>query len=886
MSGVPSRIGGYPIEREVGRGGMGVVYLGRDPRLDRPVAIKVLPEAFAADPERLARFEREARLLASLHHPNIAGIYGLEDDGPLRFLALEYVEGETLAERLARGALPLTEALEICRQVATALEAAHEAGIVHRDLKPGNIKLKPAGDVKVLDFGLAKSGAAEAASGSDLTQSPTMTHAATAAGIILGTAAYMSPEQARGRSVDKRSDIWSFGCVLYECLTGRQAFAGETVSDMIARILQGEPEWNALPARTPGRIRELLRRCLEKDARRRMRDIGDARIEIDEVLEKESSGSVAAAGAAKAKQRNQQFVVGAAAAIAAALVTTLGLSVLRPSTPPRLVRFEVVEPPGSTFGFEATDVAISPDGARLAFVARDSTRTLHLWVRPIDSVKPRMLPGTTSASLPFWSPDSRQLGFFANGKLRVVAVDGGDPDALCDAPTPRGGTWNESGTILFAPLAQGPLMRIPARGGDPVLVVAPDTTRRERGLRFPQFLPDGRHFLVSVVPGQAGKNTILAGALDSQKADSLLSAFGGVTFVAPNHLLYYLGSGLIARTFDPGTRRVSGDPVTLPDFTAPTNYAGAPTLCATRQGSIAYLSGELLDMHLVWLDPQGHPGATVPYPPGHYYQARLAPDGRRAAVMWVDENFANRIDVVDLERGVSTRLNVEPGDNSNPQWSPDGRRLAYESAFSGGPQHLTIVSLAGDAPVEKAFENDPHFKTLSSWSPDGRYIVVSLLDPVTQHDLWLVPLEGDRAPRRWLAGPGDEANGHISPDGRWMAYVSDESGRNEVYLRSFPNPGQPYQVTTAGGVNCDWLPDGRLAWLAAADAHQFVSASLLPGDEPRVGPGQPIYRYPDDAADFDASRDLKHFLAVMPQQKLPPSTITVVLNWRAPAPRR
>src|SRR5262245_60034949 len=509
----PQRIGGYPIERELGRGGMGIVYLGRDTRLGRAVAIKVLPDAFASDPERLARFEREAKLLASLSHANIAGIYGLEEADGHRFLALEYVEGPTLAERVARGALPLDETLEIARQIAGALAAAHDAGIIHRDLKPGNVKLTPAGDVKVLDFGLAK-GAGTAESSSDLSQSPTLTYSPTGVGVILGTAAYMSPEQARAKVVDRRTDIWSFGCVLYEMLTGRQLFRGETASDTIAKILEREPDWSALPPGTPERVRDLLRRCLEKDARKRLRDMGDARIELEDVLAARASQSRIDAAEMRTRRRAGgpgplvAYVVAAAAVVVAAIV------LLRPAMkgiPPRAIRLTVTEPIEASLGGAAENCAIAPDGQAVVFVATDSSDTPRLWLRPLETLDSRVMPGTEGASQPFWSPDSRWVGFFADGKRKKAGVDGG-VEVVCDALNPRGGSWSARGTIVFAPGGEGPLYSVSAAGGELRPVTTLDSSRHETAHRFPWFLPDGRHFLYVSLPHRARGHPVKVGS--------------------------------------------------------------------------------------------------------------------------------------------------------------------------------------------------------------------------------------------------------------------------------------------------------------------------------------------------------------------------------------
>jgi Tol biopolymer transport system component/predicted Ser/Thr protein kinase len=883
---MPERIGPYPIEREIGRGGMGVVYLGRDTRLDRRVAIKVLPEAFARDPERLARFEREARLVASLNHPNIAGIYGIEEDAGRRLLALEYVEGETLAERIARGPLSLDEALDVCRQVAAALDAAHEGGVVHRDLKPGNIKVTPVGEVKVLDFGLAKGGGAGSDSTSDLSQSPTLTVGGTEAGVILGTAAYMSPEQARGKAVDRRADIWAFGCLLYECLTGRQAFSGETVSDVIARILQGEPEWAALPAQTPERVRGLLRHCLEKDARRRLRDIGDARIEIEEVKSvRASSSSMAAVAAAAGSRRRLEWVRLVGAALLAAAVTWFAPR-LRGPAKPQPVRFTVPQPEGVVLNDDGASPVLSPDGRSLAFVAADSTGELRIWLRNLESTVAEPIAGTNKADFPFfWSPDSREIAFSSQEKLKKVPVAGGDADVICSIKTARGGSWSRDGVILIAPNSNGCIYRVPAGGGELQPVTTLDSTRGETGHRFPQFLPDGRHFLFSALPARAGKFDTYVGSLDSPKRQLLLSAGSGVTWAPSGYLLFARDGKLIAQGFDAKALKLRGEPVSLGDGVAPTLRSGGPIASASVTGSVAYVPLQLTNQRMAWVDFTAREIAAIPLPPGPYGLASLSPDDRRLAVQRTESADGSDIWIADLERGVATRFTDEPGANEAPSWSPDGTRIAY--AWSNhSPQVLKTKSLVGDT-VTVFLESDPLFKRFHGWSPDGHSIIYSRLDPVTQWDLWVLPLDGDRKPRPYLRTRFTETNAGVSPDGRWIAYDSDESGQIEVYVQSFPVPGGKYQVTTGGGTRLGWSRDGRqLIYGLYSDPLHGMAADVLSGGEFRLGPPRVFITPPKDFRGGDLAHTGRRLLALLPAGKDPTPSITVVLDGLPGASRR
>ncbi|HEX7779776.1 MAG TPA: protein kinase, partial [Vicinamibacterales bacterium] len=546
-----TRLGSYEVTAPIGAGGMGEVYRARDTKLNRDVALKVLPELVAADAERLARFRREAQVLASLNHPNIAHLYGFEDAVGTQALVMELVPGKTLAERIAEGPLALSEALPIARQIADALEAAHEHGVVHRDLKPANIKVKDDGAVKILDFGLAKAIAGDAGSGTpDPSNSPTLTAAAagTQMGMILGTAAYMSPEQARGRPVDRRADVWAFGCVLYEMLAGRRAFAGDDVTETLATVLKDPPDWRGLPPDVPLAIRRVLRRCLEKDPRRRLSAIGDARLEFDEP---DDVRPTSAPAAPLRKPIGPMLMAAAAGAIATAFVAfglwrTAGPGASAEST--AAMRTSVLAPESVVFSPDAADSAISPDGRLVVFVTGSVSGTgdAQLWLRPVNALAAQRLENTTGAYLPFWSPDSRRLGFFADGKLKTIGVDGGRPDVICDAPTGRGGTWNARGDIVFAPAAAGGLFRVSANGGDPTPVTTLDAGAKETGHRFPQFLPDGEHFLYAALPVRAGKFNIFVGSLGTGAREPLAQMENVPVFAEPGYLLFLRKGVLVA----------------------------------------------------------------------------------------------------------------------------------------------------------------------------------------------------------------------------------------------------------------------------------------------------------------------------------------------------
>ena len=664
---IGTKLGAHEITGVLGRGGMGEVYRARDTKLKRDVAIKILPEEFSLDPERIARFHREARAIAALNHANIAAIHELGETRTTKFLVLELVEGDTLAQRIQRGPLPLEEALNIARQIGEALEAAHEKGIIHRDLKPANIKITPQGKVKLLDFGLARIFEDESED-LDSSNSPTLV-SATAGGVILGTAAYMSPEQARGQKADKQSDVWAFGCVLYEMLTGQQIFRGQTVTDILSGIIRSEPDWSALPQSTPVFVRSLLRRCLRKERSRRLRDIADARIEIEE------AGTPAEREPDRAKPQEKARRVSVtwfAAVLAIALVLGAALVVVSlfyfNRTAPPEIRVEVNTPSTS----DPLSFAISPDGRRLVFSASSEGKS-QLWVRPLDSVAAQPLAGTDGASYPFWSPDTASVGFFADDKLKRIDIVGGAPQVLANAVAPWGGSWNRDGTILFAPAGAGPLLKVPATGGEPVAV-----TQLEAGQaahKFPQFLPDGRHFIYFI---QGAGQGVYAGSLDGGPSKKLVNADAAAVVFPSGFLLMARQTTLFAQAFDFKRQELSGNPFPVAEHAALNTTGNAAGLSATL-GIVAYRTSPLgLARQLTWLDRSGKTVGTIGGPDtADLTDVELSPDGKHVAV-YRTVNSNPDIWLIDTARGVPTRLTFDNVDQ-RPVWSPDGATIYYLS---------------------------------------------------------------------------------------------------------------------------------------------------------------------------------------------------------------
>jgi serine/threonine-protein kinase len=879
---------------------MGEVYRAHDTKLARDVAIKVLPANFVNDPERLSRFQREARMLAALNHANIATIYGLEESGGVTCLVMELVPGETLAERVKAGPLAIEEALKIAAQIAEALEAAHEKSIIHRDLKPANVKVTPEGKVKVLDFGLAKAFEGDAAN-DDPSNSPTLSAAATMQGVILGTAAYMSPEQARGKACDKRTDIWAFGCVLYELLTGKQTFHGEDTTDILAAVVRAEPDWNALPLSTPTKIRDLLRRCLQKEKNKRARDAGEARIQIEEALAAPSNSEQATAVAEKGIRAlgRQRLILSACALLLIAAITGIVVWNLKPMPAPvalPVTRMVINLPPGQQLaGLDVGPaVALSPDGTHLAYVARQGG-TQQLYLRAMDSLEAKPIHGTEGGTIPFFSPDGQWLGFFTGNKLMKVSVSGGAAVTLGDASFPHGASWGSQGMIAFAPTTVSALLQVSDAGGTPQPLTR--LVKEDVAHRWPEFLPSGKAVLFAAGPTAINfSNARLAvQPVGTGEPRDLVQEGMSPRYAPSGHLVYAQGGSLMAVPFDPQRLVVTGTAVPMIEGVLQSPVSGAAQYTFSATGSLIYVLGSFQSARsrLVWVSRNG---AEQPLaaPPHTYQFPRLSPDGRRVALGITESESQTWL--YDLSRDTLTRFTFEGNYNPVSAWTPDGKRIAFESN-KDGPPNIFWQLADGSGGLERLTTSE-YVNAPFSWSPDGQLLAFIELNPTTGFDIWVLrmsdPSPGSGQVRKaepFLRTRFNETSPRFSPDGRWLAYVSDESGRNEVYVQPYPGPGGKWQISTEGGKEPVWNPNGRELFYRNGDKMMTVDIATQPGfaaGKPRVlfeGPYDPP---PVPVANYDVSPDGQRFLMLKSteQAQSAPTQINVVLNWFEELKRR
>jgi WD40 repeat protein len=895
MLSAGTRLGPYEILSPLGAGGMGEVYRAKDTRLGREVAIKVLPQHLSANEEIRARFEREAKTVSSLNHPNICTLFDVGREGDTDYLVMELIEGETLAERLRKGPLAAPELLRLGVQIADALDRAHRAGVIHRDLKPGNVMLTRSG-AKLMDFGLARAAGLAAGhppeagrgsgSMSPLTQSPTVGQALTAQGTIVGTFQYMAPEQLEGREADVRSDVWALGCVLYEMATGKRAFEGKSQASLISSIMSAEPPpVSAVAPMSPPALDRLLRACLAKNPDERIQIAHDVKLQLDWIRDAGSQAEVAAGhpleegGAARRNSRGRIAWAVAAVGLAAAAVALVVLRLRPNETEP--IRASISPLAGLELGPYWAEISLSPDGSTVAYIAGDSSGRA-LWVRPLGSEEARLLPdtregiGALRTSCLFWSSDSRTVAYFSESKLMKVAIDGGSSVTICDAKGGRGGDWNRDGVIVLAPTQEGPLLRVSSGGGEATPVTTLDTARHETAHRFPCFLPDGDHFLYVVLPpGPNGLDTFVA-SLKSKSVKKVLTAGSAAVYAEPGYLVFVREGRIMAQRFDTGRLELTGNAAAIGNAPEYSDMDGEPVASVSRNGRLVTLQSAAPRTKLQWFDRAGAARGAIPLPPGPWAVRRLSPDGRRAAVM-----NGSDIWILDLERSMPTRFAPTMSTEASLAWSPDGSRMAYVSKQTGRSE-IFVGSSDGADEAKLVPTTEVLFKYVMDWSPDGNYLVFSGVDPSTRSDLWLLPMNGERKPEPYLRTSYVESSARVSPDGRWLAYSSDETGTVEIYVQSFPKPGHKVRVSSDGGGFPSWSRGGKeLRYLRG---NTTISVPIEAGDECRPGMPRPLFTLPDGVTGGGVTADGERMLVSIATES-PHREIRLLLNWKAALPR-
>ena len=871
---VGQRLGPYEILSAIGAGGMGEVYRARDTRLDRTVAVKILPDHLSNRAELRERFEREARTIASLNHAHICTLYDIGHQDGTDYLVMEYLEGETLAERLKKGPLPIAQVLQYAIEISDALDKAHRKGITHRDLKPGNIMLTKSGP-KLLDFGLAKLKQEVAPANVQLSQLPTANDPLTAQGTIVGTLQYMAPEQLEGKESDARTDIFAFGVVVYETATGKKAFEGKSQASLIAKILETDPPpMTSLRPMTPPALDRVVKKCLAKESEKRWQDASDLCDELKWIAE---GGSQQGLPTPKRESRERVAWAMAAVALAAALVLSVpALMHLReaPTDAPEM-RTEIVTPSTS----DLVSFALSPDGRQIVFVASGDGPS-RLWLRRLDSTETKPLSGTEGATYPFWSPDSRSVGFFSGGSLKRVDIGGGSPQTLT-ASSGRGGTWSPDATILFGLTAASPLSRIPASGGE---LVAVTKLGKQSSHRFPQFLPGGRQFLfyAQATPETSG---VYLGSLDSSQTKFLVASDTAGAYAPNGWVLFIRGGTLLAQRLDLGRKELTGDPVTVADQVSYNAGIFDGAFSVSTSGLVAYRSGSVGQHQLVWFDRTGKMLGAMGVPDSSVSSPRLSPDGRRAAVF---RTVQANMDIWLLDATRTTRFTFDSSRHLYPLWSPDGNRIVFDSNRKGR-RDLYIKASNGAGSEELLLETEQD-KTATDWSRDGRFLLYNSLDPQTSRDIWVLPMEGDRKPFVFVNTRFDERAAQFSPDGHWVAYISNESGRFEVYVRPFSGTSSEvasgqWQVSTFGGGAPRWRLDGRELYYIAPDDKLMAAPIRTSGAT--LEPGTPVALFqtriygggndPGIGIQYDVSGDGRFLIDTVKEDAT--SSITLLQNW-------
>jgi Protein kinase domain/WD40-like Beta Propeller Repeat len=889
-----TKLGPYEISSLLGAGGMGEVYLAQDARLGRGVAIKILPNEFSRDAQRMARFDREAKVLASLNHPNIAAIYGIEEANAVRALVMEFIDGPTLADRVKQAPLPLDETLLIAKQIAQALEYAHERNIIHRDLKPSNVKITPNGEAKVLDFGLAKA-LQDDFSVTDISSSPTLSQAATQAGMLLGTAAYMSPEQARGKKVDRRADIWAFGAVLYEMLTGKPAFLEETTSDTLAAVIRGEPDWSALPENVPTSIIRLLGRCLTKDQNQRLRDIGEARIAIDGTISgtpEQTVGTLAATTEPSLWRRALPWALAVIAIVLAIAFSTMYWRGIREEPRPVMqLSLPLAEALAGVFDANpGSPFALAPDGSQIVYVASVAGKPQQLYLRALEQQTATPIPGTENAIQPFFSPDGQWVGFFALGKMRKISLHGGPVTPLCDAPVPHGANWASDDMITFAPNFGSGLLRISATGGTPKILTTPNAKEQEISHRWPQVLPGGKFLLFTIQVGSAfsfDDAWIAVLSLETGKWHTVIKGGSYARYVSSGHIVYAHSGALMAVPFDLKRMEVTGSPMPVREGVVTTALtSGGAEYDVTESGLLAYVPGNARPpvRTLVWVDRNGAT-RNVPAPEKYYSSPRLSPDGKLLALQ-VNENGSPDIWVYEFARNTLTRLTFGPGVSSSPLWTADGRRIVYNTRTDSPSFRSKLADGSGAEETLFGKEFDDQGAAPLAVSPDSKTLLFSS-SSAGRLAIEALSLDGSGRIQPFLQSSFNIATAKFSPDGRWVVYSSDESGQWEIYVQPFPGPGGKWMVSSGGGQYPRWTSNGREIFYRSGDKVMAVPVET----QPAFKAGTPWMWFPGEGyvglGNYDIAADSEHLVMLKQEDtSTSPKELNVILNWSEELKRR
>ena len=880
-----TKLGRYEIRSKIGAGGMGEVYRARDTQLGRDVAIKVLPSAFSVDEDRLRRFEQEACAAGALNHPNILVVHDINAHDGAPYVVSELLEGETLRKRIGGTALGQRRAIDYALQIANGLAAAHEKGIIHRDLKPDNVFVTNDGRVKILDFGLAK--LTQLDGNQAQTDVPTR-RVDTDPGVVMGTVGYMSPEQLKGRAVDQRTDIFSFGAILYEMLSGRRAFHAQSAAETMSAILKEDPPDLSDSNRSVSpALERLVSHCLEKSPEGRFHSARDVAFALEALGGSTpiSSETTAIAVAAPRRWTRRELILASVAAVGVLTATALAIAIAasyfrRTPTETHSVRLFINPPEKTSFG----SFAISPDGLHVVFVATDASGKNLLWVRPLASTDAQPLSGTEEAVDPFWSPDSRFIGFFAGGKMKRIEATGGPVRTLCVAAVPRGASWNREGVIIFAPTPNDPLYRISAEeGGEPTLLTKLDPSRQEASHRWPYFLPDGQHFLYSVLGGPQAQG-IYVSSIGAKESRRLLDVRDTVVaYAEPGYLLFRRETSLLAQKFDNENLQLTGNSFPIAEEVGFEASTFQTYFSVSQTGRLAYSSGNYGLTQLTWVDRSGKELGTIGQPRSYYIRPWVSPDGKRMAVDGPDMQGNRDIWLIDLVTGTPTRFTFDPSTELFPVWSWDGTRIVFASDREG-PRQLYVKNATGAGKEELLLKSEAN-KIPMDWSPDGRFIIYIVNDPKTKIDLWVLPLFGDQKPVPFLQSAANERQARFSPDGRWIAYVSDESGTNEIYVRSFPDSGGKWQISTNGGYHLAWGHKGELFYIST---DKKMMAVEVKGEGTTFQRGTPkalfdrrIPSFNTPLAQFAVTADDQKFIVANPVADNTSVPITVVLNWTA-----